>query len=569
MRGSLRTRWVALLAVGASLLLPVASARADVVDPATAPNIRTLTYNVCGAHAPCQSDRDLASWTRAIKQEIDAWQTDVVMLQELCIGQWTSLRGALTGYRGVWASTVASASRCAKWDAGGDTRFGLGIFIQASTTDRVDRFAAQLDVPDDEEPRGVLCARGPVQGRTTLACTTHLAQYIPPDNGSGQVVALLDRWSAGLPVILGADLNEVPRSAAQASVLTGVPGTGRFAEVDENDRDHFDQACLVAGATACRSGEPTVVINGVEKKFDDIFVTADDFHTVRGDAIEPDLSDHKLLRGAAYAETRSPSGVPGDLTNDGRPDLVAVQNEGNLRLYSGLGAGQLGSSREIGTGGWTNALVAHRGDWTGDDREDLLVRLDDQLWVYPNTGSGDLGNRIAMRGRPTGWAGATAIAADDMDGDGHPDLIVRDASGLWLYRGDPAAPPGLVSTAPVRIGGAEWAQFDPLAPGDATGDGSADLWARDRADGTLWLYPNTGNGSLGTPRPAADRRWPVADSPLVGSLGDITGDGYPDLWATTNAGTDSSLLFHPGTADGLGDPVNVGTGGWQWILRLN
>jgi len=562
MRGSLWPRWVVALAVGVGLLIPAATARADVVDSATAPSIRSITYNVCGGYTPCQSGLDTPSWVNAMKSEITAWDSDAVMLQELCIGQWAALRSALPGYSAVWTSTTTTDG-CAKWDANGDKRFGLGVFVKAPS---VDRYAANLTVPTGQEPRAVLCARGPVDGRTTLVCATHLAQYIQPDNGSSQVMARIDGWASGLPVILGADMNESPGSPALDPIRNGLPGTGPFAEADENDTDYFTQACLDAGVSSCRSGEPTIAGG---KKFDDIFLTARDFHTVRADAIEPGLSDHKLLRGAAYAETRSPSGVPGDLTNDGRPDMAAVKDDGNLRLYSGLGDGQVGGYRQIGTGGWTDALIAHRGDWTGDGHEDLLARIGDNLWIYPNTGSGALGNRIALGGRPTGWSGVTAILAPgDFDRDGHPDLIAGDAQGLWLYRGDPVNPSGVLGSAPIRLGGSEWAQLDPLAPGDVTGDGAVDLWARDRTSGALRLYPNTGGGSLGQPQPVDGGSWTATDRPLLASAGDANRDGRPDLWATTNAGTDSSLLFHPGTAGGLGTATTVGVGGWQWILRM-
>ncbi len=294
------SRWLTAAIIGAGLLVAVPAARADIVDPGTAPPIRVVSYNVCGASSVCRSPLTTARWVAAIKREITAWNADTVMLQELCIGQWIALRAALPGYSPVWTSTVR-ASGCAKWSPTGDSRFGLGVFVRAPA---VDRFVANLTVPAGQEPRAVLCARGPVDGRLTLACTTHLAQYIQPDNGSGQAMAFIDAWAAGLPVILGADVNEVPNSAALDPIRAGGPGTGAFAEVDENDRDHFTQACLDAGASECRSGEPTVTINGTPKKFDDIFVTAADFHTVRGDAVEPGLSDHLLLRGAAHPEQR-------------------------------------------------------------------------------------------------------------------------------------------------------------------------------------------------------------------------------------------------------------------------
>ena len=119
----------------------------------------------------------------------------------------------------------------------------------------------------------------------------------------------------------------------------------------------------------------------------------------------------------------------------------------------------------------------------------------------------------------------------------------------------------------MRLSADDRSGRDVLAPGDTDGDGSPDVWARDRATGTLWLYPNTGTGMLGTRRAVAGGAWPAADRPLL-TTGDLDRDGRADLWATTNADSASALLFQPGTETGIGAPVTVGSGGRQWILRM-
>lgn len=564
-------RLAAALALAGALLagLTAPAFAEDVVDPATAPPVRTITYNVCGAH-DCQTDLDLTAWTAELVEQTLAWDTDALMLQELCFGQWAALRDALPGYSGVWTSTTTDPD-CGDWSVTGDTRFGLGVFVKAPA---VERYAANLTVPAGKEPRSVLCARGPVDGRTTLACTTHLAQYIEPDNGSAQAMGYIDTWAAGAPVILGADLNAgtgTEYDPVLNPIRTGLPGTGPFAEADGTDQTFFTEACKGSGATSCHTGEPTIASG---KKFDHVFLSARDFHTVRADAFEPEspgvkpLSDHKLLRAAA----RPVSIGDTDLTGDGRPDLLAVKDDGNLRLYPGTGDGVLGSQRQIGTGGWAGAVVSHRGDWTGDGRPDVLARIGNDLWVYPNTGGGDLGPRVAMGGRPTGWSGLTPLAAGDVDGDGLPDVLVRSATGLWLHRGGvpTAGQPTFAPRAAVQIGSAEWAGYDVLTPGDTVGEVKADVWARDRATGEIKQYQGKGTQHLGTSPTVLGGAGTatVADRRLLLSAGDVNGDGTPDLWSTRTAGTAENLEFLPGTPTGFAPAVTVGTGGWQWIDSL-
>ncbi|GAA3395609.1 FG-GAP-like repeat-containing protein [Streptomyces roseoviridis] len=584
-------RAAAVLALVAAAVLPTAApAGADAVDPGTAPPIRTLSYNVCGAKSDCRSALEVSDWTAEVREETLAWDTDALLLQELCFGQWKHLRNALPGYTGVWSAS-AHAPGCAKWDpepaadddpaTAPDTRFGVGIFVKGAA---VDRHAAYLPTATGMEKRQVLCARGPVDGRATLVCTTHLAQhqYKEPTNGDVALLAQVDTWAAGLPVILGGDFNHRPESTELDGIRAGLPGTGPFAEADENDTDWFSQTCRDAGAATCRTGEPTTVVRteadpeGTPAKFDHVFLSSRDFHTVRADALEPGaagtapLSDHLLLRTAAHPEARPAGGVGGDLTDDCRPDFLAVTGDGDLRLHSGIGSGTLGDTRRIGTGGWTGAAVSHRGDWTGDGREDVVARIGDDLWVYPNKGSGELGPRVAMGGRPSGWTGATPSAAGDVDGDRLPDVLARSSTGLWLHRGGAAAggAPTFAAKAALQIGGPEWAGYDVILPGDVTGDGRADVWGRDRATGEIRQYASRGATTLAAPVALTGGPWTVAERRLGVSAGDVTGDGLPDLWTTRTADSAENLELLPGTPTGLAGPTTVATGGWQGITSL-
>ncbi|MEV0452163.1 FG-GAP-like repeat-containing protein [Streptomyces sp. NPDC050600] len=565
----LQRAMVAFALLASAVLATVGPAAADAVDPASAPPTRVISYNVCGASS-CQSQLDLATWTAKVKAQALAWDADALMLQELCFTQWTSLRDALAdaGYTAVWGFATKTGG-CGHW-GGTDNGFGLGVFVKAPA---VDRYTANLTTPGPE-PRPVLCARGPVDGRTTLVCNVHLDQKITPDNGSAEALAHADTWAAGLPVIFGGDFNAGTEPAYDPMldpVRQGLPGTGPFIEADENDQDFFTPACRDAGVTACHSGEPTVASG---KKFDHVFLNTRDFHAVRADALEPEpegtapLSDHKLLRAAAY-----PTLPPGDLTGDGKADLLAVKDDGSLRLYAGTGGGALAGMRQIGASGWAGAAVSHRGDWTGDGREDVLARIGDDLWVYPNTGNGELGTRVAMGGRPTGWSngGALPLAAGDVDGDGLPDVLARSTTGLWLHRGGPAVDgkPTFAPRAAVKIGGPEWAGYDVVLPGDVTGDGRADVWSRDRATGEIKRHVSQGAALLAAdPAPLTGGPLTVADRRLAVSAGDVTGDGLPDLWTTRTAGTAENLEFLPGTATGLATPATIGTGGWQWLTAL-
>jgi len=125
----------------------------------------------------------------------------------------------------------------------------------------------------------------------------------------------------------------------------------------------------------------------------------------------------------------------GDLTGDGRTDIVARRaTTGELYLYPGTGSGGWKPRSSLGTG-WNryNVLVGP-GDLTGDGRPDLLARETSTgiLWLVPGTSTGALGTRVQVG---TGWSGMTAIMSPgDLNGDRVPDVLARDTTGrLWLY----------------------------------------------------------------------------------------------------------------------------------------
>ncbi|MFG2306247.1 FG-GAP repeat domain-containing protein [Actinacidiphila glaucinigra] len=85
------------------------------------------------------------------------------------------------------------------------------------------------------------------------------------------------------------------------------------------------------------------------------------------------------------------------MNGDGYADIVATDKDGKLRLYAGDGTGGHSAAQFIGTSGWGDALIAHRGDLTGftnagaapDGYEDYVVRLaDNKLYIYGGDGRG-------------------------------------------------------------------------------------------------------------------------------------------------------------------------------------
>jgi FG-GAP-like repeat len=150
------------------------------------------------------------------------------------------------------------------------------------------------------------------------------------------------------------------------------------------------------------------------------------------------------------------------------------------------------------------------------------------------------------------------VGAQSFNGNGHDDLIARDASGnLWLYPGTG----GYTFEHPVRIGVGWNGMTAIVGAGDFNGDGHSDLIARDRA-GSLWLYPGTGTGGFKSPV-RIGIGW-ASMTAIVGG-GDFNGDSHPDLIARDAAG---NLWMYPGTGSGFGRRTLLGTG-WAHFTMLS
>ncbi|MFD3440640.1 FG-GAP-like repeat-containing protein [Streptomyces sp. NPDC058685] len=126
--------------------------------------------------------------------------------------------------------------------------------------------------------------------------------------------------------------------------------------------------------------------------------------------------------------------APGDLTGDGRPDLVARQaTTGDMYLYADDGAGKLKARGRIGTNWKLYRAVFGAGDLDGDGRGDLLaVDATNSLWRYDGTAVGNVESRKLVFGNKWATGRNAFVGAGDLNQDGKADLISRNAAGALL-----------------------------------------------------------------------------------------------------------------------------------------
>ncbi len=326
-----------------------------------------------------------------------------------------------------------------------------------------------------------------------------------------------------------------------------------------------------------------------------------------------------------YAPSNPDAGRPvfGDIDSDHKPDILLPDTAGNLRKIAG-GEDPYGAPRASirsapdGTANWNGIQTSHRGSLGEKTVDDLFAHHPGKpsLYLYANDGAGRFDGQArgevakptrcvtsafaaiecAAHGYGSDWTEVTQIAAfGSITGDSgtNPDglpltsLLFIENGRLWAST---SGDPDQLATRAVLLSAndTQWAGYDLIAPGRAQGTDFPTLWARSKTDGGS-LHAFTVKGTPQAPdlsgftEPAAGLitgRVDPKSYPRIGSDGDLTGDGIPDLWAVdTNQqlvafngiGTppDGKTVTHP-TVTGI-DPAPVALGNLntpkaQWPL---
>ncbi|MBZ4317905.1 VCBS repeat-containing protein [Streptomyces sp. SCA2-4] len=153
--------------------------------------------------------------------------------------------------------------------------------------------------------------------------------------------------------------------------------------------------------------------------------------------------------------------APGNLAGSRQSDLLArSKRDGHLQLWVMKEDGTFSGQTFIGGKEWAQYTdITGRGDLTGDGKTDIVGKdRNGVLWLHKGTGNAKkpFEARTKVGG---GWNKYTKVFSNgDLNGDGRSDLLAVDGKGaLWLYKGTgKAAAP---FKAPVKIGNSGWNQY--------------------------------------------------------------------------------------------------------------
>ncbi|MFD3332332.1 FG-GAP repeat domain-containing protein [Streptomyces sp. NPDC058700] len=252
--------------------------------------------------------------------------------------------------------------------------------------------------------------------------------------------------------------------------------------------------------------------------------------------------------------------------NGSGPEVLTLSKFGTVRLY-GDATPSYGSYRWSGAGWQIYNKIFSPGDISGDGRADVLARTPaGELYVYASTGTYHAPFH-APKKIGKGWhVYDQLIGLGDSDGDGLGDLLARTPSGALFYYGSTGNP---ATMKPAKQVGHGWGVYNQIVGiDDDNGNGIGDVIARG-SDGTLWVYYGTGGGHF-TARHQASTGGAWAGAAQLGGAGNVPAHGKEGLLARDKAGT---LFWYNPTGTGKLFPRSQvsSDGGWagSTIFEVN
>jgi hypothetical protein len=237
-----------------------------------------------------------------------------------------------------------------------------------------------------------------------------------------------------------------------------------------------------------------------------------------------------------------------DVNGDRKPDLVVANlcasssdcNNGSVSVLLGNGDGTFQTALTYGVGNQPMSVVV--ADVNGDGKPDLVVTNYSDGEVSVLLGNGDGTFQTLVSYSSGGSNTAYSVAVGDLNRDGKPDLVVTNlcvsspcaAGGVGVLLGN-----GDGSFQAAISYGSGGNKPEGVAIGDVNGDGKPDLLIANCAGSAAIDCRQTSDSTVGVLLGNGDGTFQTAVTYSSGgtgthsvAMGDVNGDGHPDMVVT-------------------------------------
>lgn len=220
-----------------------------------------------------------------------------------------------------------------------------------------------------------------------------------------------------------------------------------------------------------------------------------------------------------------------DLNHDDNPDVL-FNSQGGQAFFVLLGKGQGGfqNLRKFETGPVPLSLIV--GDFDADGHKDVAVTLTfSKMEIHFGTGDGGFKRGATYK---TGSRSISGVSGD-FNGDGREDIALAvqssNASSIRLFAGQSGGTFRQVARIAVGL------RCLTLLKEDMTGDGIPDLVATSAKGDNLYMIPVHGDGTFGEPLPFSG-----AGGPVSIAVGDFDDDHQTDVVVANSRSSSFSLI---------------------------
>ncbi|NYE42050.1 FG-GAP repeat domain-containing protein [Streptomyces fulvorobeus] len=380
---------------------------------------------------------------------------------------------------------------------------------QRGLTWAVDRFGGDIAYLDASHAAHVVPSGVPTRPLERLSADQDDTYLDIKDSGGGQV------WSSSWQLSKPATWTFTVKDGSGRTVRTMKGGGGTVAAVVWDGRTDTGAYTYSADHTWSLTATPregsgtyttqgTIGVSGGRHGFhDQAYAALGDLVTLNSSGT---LTQHFGQKGGVFSGKSSGAGWPAgstalpfaDTGSDRCAELLVRMAGGELRRYSGrCGRAYTPSSSHVslGTGWQVYDVMTSTGDLNGDNRPDLVTRQKStgDVYFHAGTADGKFAARLKIGSALGKYARMTGVG--DITGDGRADLLAHDRDGgLWRYNGL-----GTGRFAGRALVASDWGRsYDVVVGvGDITGDGRPDLVERDTS-GRLFRNNGNGKGAFGS-----------------------------------------------------------------------